>query len=836
MKHFGRFGKSFQFDTDIPWNFVGRDRVLDSEDAGGRAALFGKPAVNGGDDTPTVRSNEITTSAIPTDPLFGLQWHLLNTGQNGGTQGIDINVVDVWEDYTGAGVTIGVVDTGIEYTHPDLSSNVNTDIDHNAGVSGSPDDASAQPGDNHATTVSGTIAATADNETGVAGVAYGADVAGFRMDFGTDVESQIAENLWLQSGVDISNNSWGFNGFFYDDLNSPVFADSKAAIENAVSTGRGGLGTVFVFAAGNDREFGQDVNYHGFQNSPYTITVAAIDNTGVIADFSTPGAAILVSAPGVGIVTTDRVGDDGYVSGDYVSISGTSFSSPITAGVIALMLEANPNLGYRDVQEILAYSARQIDSSDPGWEFNGATNWNGGGLHVSHDYGFGLIDAHAAVRLAETWTETSTFASLTTVSASSTPNVAIRDANRGNKPGVVKDTITISDGLNIDHVVVTLNLDHTWIGDLTVTLTSPDGTESLLINRPGQWQFNPFGTGQDDIRFDLSTTQDWGETGVGDWTLTVSDEARGDTGTLENWTLTLWGDPITVDDTYIYTDEFAQFAGAAGSSIQAPSDESGIDAIGSGTVGENADSGGGSVDIAADSSTSARPEGKGNGKPKGDKDDDTGDAGRQLLSDDSGTDTINAAAVTTDTVLDLTPGATSILAGSTLTIDAGTVIEIAYLGDGNDTVTGNTAANELFGGRGDDILIGGAGDDTLIGGRGSDSLEGGTDADLFVFGTTSGGSSVIEDGNDTITDFDFMSEGDIVEMDALFDALGAGDAEARAAILKITDATDSVLTIDDAAADFSITFTGVNLGGGGTDSFGDFTVAELAALGIDVGS
>ncbi|MFX5522508.1 hypothetical protein ABTD78_24870, partial [Acinetobacter baumannii] len=69
------------------------------------------------------------------------------------------------------------------------------------------------------------------------------------------------------------------------------------------------------------------------------------------------------------------------------------------------MLEANPHLGYRDIQKILAYSARQVDSVGSAWTTNGAFNWNGGGLHVSHDYGFGAVDALAAVRLAETWTE-----------------------------------------------------------------------------------------------------------------------------------------------------------------------------------------------------------------------------------------------------------------------------------------------------------------------------------------------------------------------------------------------------------------------------------------------
>jgi len=452
-----------------PWH-VGEGREdLDSAGFGGLILGSKYSRLPAGDADPTVSTFDITTSAVPTDPFFGSQWHLQNTGQEivgtVGTPGIDINVVGVWDDYTGAGVIIGDVDSGIEYTHPDDA------LDGD-------DDASAETGENHGTAVTGTIVATADNAIGLVGVAYDAEVAGFRLGFGSaGSTSQIEENLWLQAGVDISNNSWGFNGFFFDDFSSPEFQGTGAAIENAVEFGRGGLGTVFVFSAGNGGDTGQDVNYHAFQNSPYTIAVAAIDNTGVIADFGTPGAAVLVSAPGVYIATTDRVGSAGYVSGDYVFISGTSFSSPIAAGAVALMLEANPGLGYRDVQEILAYSARQIDAGDPGWAVNGAVNWNGGGLHFSHDHGAGLIDAHAAVRLAETWTATSTFANLDTVSVLRPDDLDIPDATRFQGqiiPGTVSDTIAVGAGLWIDHVGVRLELSHTWIGDLNITLTSPD--------------------------------------------------------------------------------------------------------------------------------------------------------------------------------------------------------------------------------------------------------------------------------------------------------------------------------------------------------------------------
>ncbi len=632
----------------------------------------------------TVGTFEVAGSmaALPTDPRFSDQWHLQNTGQNGGTAGVDINVVPVWDDYTGQGVTIGIVDSGVQYTHPDLAPNYNTSIDYDAW--GRDDDPAPNSSEDHATATTGTAAAAANNGTGVVGVAHGAEVAGFRMDFDSGTQGQIADNMARQVDVDISNNSWGYGGYFFDDFDSSTFAASAAGIENAVSAGRGGLGTVFVFAAGNDGDSGQDVNYHSFQNSPYTIAVGAVDNTGARADFSTPGAALLVSAPGVDIVTTDKTGSGGYVSGDYVTIDGTSFSSPIVAGTVALMLEANPNLGYRDVQEILGYSARSDKLTGSSWQINGAENWNGGGLHVSHDFGFGLVDAHAAVRLAETWTLQHTYSNLASHSTVAQVNQAINDFQP------VYSTITVADtgALQIDHVRVDLDIDHTWVGDLHITLTSPDGTESVLINRPGKTSYNRYGTSRDDIKFEVTSTQYWGENGVGDWTLRVNDAVSGDQGTFNDWTLTLEGDPVTDDDLYVITDEFVA-AGNSGFTID----------------------------------------------------------------DSAGTDTVNAAAVTTDTVLNLTPGLMSSIANGSFYLDPATLIENAYTGDGNDQLIGNTADNVLDGGRGDDNLFGGLGNDELIGGAGDDVMEGGEGEDVAVFsGNLADYDIVVDNAIITVTD------------------------------------------------------------------------------------
>ncbi|WP_374440471.1 S8 family serine peptidase [Stella sp.] len=589
----------------------------------------------------------------PTDPLAGSQWHL-----------DAIDVKRAWDSYAGRGIRIGIVDDGFERTHPDLVGNYRTDLDYDARQGDS--DAAAASGDNHGTAVAGTAAATMNN-IGGAGIAWEADIVGLRIGYGSNGNvTQIVNAFDRLTGVDVANNSWGYGGYFSDDFASATFQGAAAELQAAATSGRGGLGTVVVFAAGNSGDAGDNVNYHDFQNSPYVIAVGATDSSGAIAGFSTPGAAVLVAAPGVGIVTTDRLGSAGYVGGDYVSVSGTSFAAPIVSGVAALMLEANPALGYRDVQEILAYSAQQPAAGGT-WFTNGAGDWNGGGLRFNDDYGFGLVDAHAAVRLAESWTQQSTQSDrlVVTRSANPSPDLAIPEG------GTVSSAITVSGtAIDIDRVEVTLDIAHTWIGDLTVSLVSPAGTTSLLVDRPGVSASSAFGASQDNIRFTVDSVQFWGEDANGTWTLVVGDWVAGDTGTLNSWSLSLIGDADTADDLYVYTDAF----GALGA-----------------------------------------------------------DADRRTLTDAGGTDTIDLAAISAASLLDLRPGTTSTVAGRSLAIAAGTTIENAILGDGNDRVLGNEAANDLEGWRGADSLDGGAGNDTLTGGAANDTLSGGQGSDRAVY-------------------------------------------------------------------------------------------------------
>lgn len=627
----------------------------------------------------TIEDNDNPYSWLPTDSYLDSQWYLYDvTG---------VNVFRVWPDYTGAGVRVAVFDQGIDPSHPDLDGNLLTTLGRNASnlsIGGSP----ILSTDNHGTAVAGCIAAE-NNGAGVVGVAYGADLISI---YQTGSETDIPNAFNYAANFDILNNSWGFapQGYtpswshwaFLDNFDDPAFAAAGIALGNLALQGRGGLGTIVVQSAGNSYEFGDDTNLHNFQNSQFIITVAATDYFGNVTSYSSPGASILVSAPGGGgsddasnIFTTDRVGSNGYDQSDYNSIRGTSFSAPIVSGVVALMLEANPNLGYRDVQEILAYSARLISPIQNDWEYNGANNWNGGGLHYDsgvHNLGFGLVDALAAVRLAETWGSAHTFTNIASVSATSTPNLAIPDFSIFG----TSDSVSVTQSIDVERVEATINITHTYVGDLAIRLTSPSGTESWLLWRPQQNPLSAFGTDQNDIHFTFDTVLDWGEGSIGTWTLSVFDLAGVDIGKLDSWTLHLIGKPTSDDDTYIFTNEFSEAL--------------------------------------------------------------FGDATRGTLTDAAGNDILNAAAVTTDSIINLAPGATSTIDGDALYIDSGTIIEDVSGGDGDDTIIGNVADNQISGMRGSDRLTGGGGNDTFL------------FSDAWA-------------GTDRITDF---STGDIIQIEA----------------------------------------------------------------------
>ncbi len=325
--------------------------------------------------------------------------------------------------------------------------------------------------------------------------------------------------------IDIYTNSWGpFDDGSRLEAPGPL---TIAAMESSVYSGRSGLGNIYTWAAGNGLANNDNSNYDGYANSRYTIAVTAIDHDGVQSWYAEPGANILVAAhsdgDGEGITTTDITGSGGSNSGNVTEdFGGTSSATPLAAGVIALMLEANPNLTWRDVQNILVHSSRIVDSSDSSWQTNGA------GLQVSHKYGFGSVDAGAATSLAENWTSSGHESNVSFGPFS--PSQVLSDGTSGWD----EFNVSVPVDLQIESIDLIVDIDHPSRGELEIILQSPDGHVSWLAedhsdssNDYSNWMFN--------------TVQHWGESSEGNWTLRIRDSYSGNTGTLNMWEIIFHG-------------------------------------------------------------------------------------------------------------------------------------------------------------------------------------------------------------------------------------------------------------------------------------------------------
>jgi len=623
--------------------------------------------------------------ATLTDPLYGDQWHFPLIG----------DIETIWGEYTGAGVHVGVYDDGVEYTHPDLAGNYDSSLHfQNGGITYDP--APILPSDGHGTSVAGLIGAVANNGIGGVGVAYGAMLTGVNILGDSAFLNEpltLAAMDWARN-FDIMSNSWGYTPL-YGSQRSLANGFSQAAGENAeysdvVTFGRGGLGTVIVQASGNDT---RSANGDGLNASRYTITVAATDSSGDVTDYSNYGAAILVAAPAAS-VTTDRTGNNGYEAGDYTTtFGGTSAATPVTSGVVALMLEANGGLGWRDVQNILAISAAQTGSAYGSgasgfelddWGSNTATNWNGGGMTFHGNYGFGMVDAYAAVRMAEVWNtlydEAATSANEETTSVSYTgAPLAIPSL------GQVDVALNVTQDIRIEDIYVTVDMQHSYSNDLILTLIGPNGEEIPLMVHDGGSSLMDGG-----FSWTFGITAALGMMSAGTWTLRILDDAAGDSGTISDVTLEFFGSEASTDDVHHFTQDLFDLVGV--------------------------------------------------------------EASRNTISDtNGGTDWLNFAAMGSINVTVRLDNRTVAFSSDpmTLSISAASQIENVVTGDGNDTVVGNELNNEILGMRGNDSLSGGIGEDTLRGGIGGDSLFGGGQNDA-MFGDDGNDALFGEGGRDSL--------------------------------------------------------------------------------------
>ena len=592
----------------------------------------------------------IVEQLVAEDPLQPYQWHLENTGQSafsGNTGSVDADIrhsAALAQGWSGEGVRVNVIDTGLELQHPDLQANIIAGGSYDYLEDDDDPTNNTATGGDHGTSVAGLIAAGGDNAIGVSGVAPSALLQGYNY---LSASPQTVSGYVLAHGLDakleataIFNKSLG--AIYTQDarldqtlLDTLSCLTSGGAFDSATTcTGalRSGLGAIYVKAAAN--EFNSDSgdalcdslglscwqgNMEPEQTYPYQIVVGALNAQGSKSSYSSSGASLWLAAPGgeygwdyeyldsglqsygyqisgvtpsdaiwhPAMLTLDQVGcDRGYTTTTYnfgifgvpplgvtsfheddelnanceytSTFNGTSSATPVVSGVVALMLEANPDLSWRDVKHILAHSARPVDSeiavldvaaqlcinSDCSANSRGETHeestsilfsardaWrsNAAGYSFHNWYGFGALDAGAAVELAETY-DLNMLGAWSKVSSSSGAATSIPDAT-----GLAASIdITITSELSVEAAQLDLTINHGHIADLAVVLISPAGTRSVLLTPFNIYEGSDFDS-------TLLSNAFYGEEAGGTWQLQVYDLREGNSGTITRAQLNIYG-------------------------------------------------------------------------------------------------------------------------------------------------------------------------------------------------------------------------------------------------------------------------------------------------------
>jgi subtilisin family serine protease len=332
-------------------------------------------------------STRRVTTAVPTDPYFGSQYYLKNTAVLNGVP-VDVDAEPAWDLTTGSSaVTVAILDEGVQQAQPDVGPALAGGYD-TFNFSGedayhpclSPCSDGSETGDAHGTAVAGIVAARQNNGQGVSGVAPNVHLVAVR----------VLRNGYLNSDAYVANGiNWAWNTAHADVLSSSWFDPNPSnaitnAIQSATASGRGGLGSVVVFSAGNDANnpnYPAPVSYLAnlAGTKPGVIAVGAIDRYGSLSVYSNTGPELIVVAPSSNsygdLTTTDLTGSYGYNAGpggnnDYTSVfGGTSAAAPQISGIAALLLSREPALLNSQVRDRIRMSA------DP---WGSATNFGAG--------------------------------------------------------------------------------------------------------------------------------------------------------------------------------------------------------------------------------------------------------------------------------------------------------------------------------------------------------------------------------------------------------------------------------------------------------------------------
>lgn len=506
----------------------------------------------------------------PLDNFYPEQWYLHHEGGYLLDINSHIDAEKAWEITRGVrSIVVAVTDDAFDIDHPDFQGE---------GKIVAPRDFQGQDflplpetdDESHGTACAG-VAVAEENGTGVVGVAPGCALMPLRTTGFLDDESiEDLFNWAVEKGASVISCSWGAAAVHF-----PLSLRQSAAIANAATKGRNGKGCIIVFAAGNanrptngtiyERGWVQNVVngptqwLSGFAVHPDVITVSASTSLSKKSAYSNWGTNISVCAPsnnappgtwfpetgyiftapeirgylpGRGILTTDLLGQLGYAAGDFTrDFGGTSSATPVVAGLAALVLSVNPDLTAQEVKLILQQTADKIvdQDTDPQlglrlgtYDKNGHSQW----------FGYGKVNAFKAVQAAKEKTR-----------LTQTVTRRIRDRNNtslaipdNNLQGVTS-TIRITEKALLREIQVNVDIEHEFLGDITITLLAPSGEKILLQNRTLGAQTKLKAT------YFLETApalkQVLNKSAAGNWRLKVVDFSPEDTGKIKSWELRL---------------------------------------------------------------------------------------------------------------------------------------------------------------------------------------------------------------------------------------------------------------------------------------------------------
>lgn len=463
------------------------------------------------------------------DPHYSEQWHLHDE-----TSPACINA-HKGHNYSGKNVVIGVVDDGLQHAHPEIQDNYDALHSHNfnGGPNGIHDPSPTDGRDGHGTSAAGVAAARRHNGHCGRGVAYDAKVAGLRLISAPTTDIQEAEALSkYNSRIHIYTNSWG-----PADTGSGMDRPGRVTRETIArfaggSKGRHGLGTIYVWAAGNGAYNGDSCAYDGYASNPYVNPIGALNYNGDPSWYSEGCAGLMAVMPssgaGKGIMTADLMGPQGYAAGECnPSFGGTSSAAPAAAGVIALLLEKNPNLTWRDVKHVIALGATQIKPTDARWHTNKR------GYHHHEMFGFGLLKVPPLLEVLDHY-DPVPHPQKQFISHKVTRDTRIEDSI-----AIVFDLSNTTTGITfIENVVVMVDLTHPKRGDVRVSIQSPEGTWSVL----GPWRSNDRNANYPTGGWNFNSVHFWGEEVVdGQWTLEFQDLHHAHDGVVKSAQIAIFG-------------------------------------------------------------------------------------------------------------------------------------------------------------------------------------------------------------------------------------------------------------------------------------------------------